>query len=89
MTPDQMRASIDARQELDILRDINAAPAEGEQQKLQDVAPAVEKAVEGEKDPKKAARKKDLLSTDPQLSAALLLLRIELANNSALAGRQS
>jgi C-terminal processing protease CtpA/Prc len=89
MTPEQMRAAIDARQELDILRDINAPPAEGEQQKLQDVAPEVEKAVEAEKDPKKAGKKKDLLATDPQLSAALLLLRIELANNSAAVGRQS
>jgi carboxyl-terminal processing protease len=90
MTPEQMRAAIDARQELDVLRDINAAPAEGEQRKLQDVAPEVEKAVEAEKDGKKpTTRKKDLLSTDPQLSAALLLLRIELANTSAAAGRPS
>src|SRR5206468_2875607 len=30
MTPEQMRAAIDARQELDILRDANSPPAEGE-----------------------------------------------------------
>ena len=69
MTPEQMRAAIDSRQELDILRDVNAQPAEGEQPKLQDKANAVEKAVE---------KKKDLLSADPQLSGAVLMLRLEL-----------
>ena len=73
MTPEQMRAAIDARQELDILRDAAAAPAEGEEQKLQDVAPEVEEAVTDAKPPKK-----DLLSSDPQLSAAVLLLRLRL-----------
>jgi len=70
MTPDQMRAAIDARQDLDILRDV--APAGGEQPKLND---AVKEAK-----PKEPAAgvKKDLLSSDPQLSAALLLLRLEL-----------
>ena len=72
MTPKQMEAAIDARQELDVLRDVNSPPAEGEQQKLEDKAPAVrEQVVSGEK--------KDLLSSDPQLSAALLLLRLQLA----------
>jgi carboxyl-terminal processing protease len=77
MTPDQMRAAIDARQELDILRDVNAKPAEGEQSKLKDKA-------EVAKDVKdsvavKAKEKKGLLPSDPQLSAALLLLRLELS----------
>ena len=75
MTPEQMRAAIDARQELDILRDANAAPAEGEQEKIKDVAPKVQEEVKQVAD---AAEKKDLLSTDPQLSAAVLLLRLQL-----------
>src|SRR5204862_1269638 len=48
MTPEQMRAAIDARQELDILRDANAAPAEGKQEKINDVAPKVQEKVEKE-----------------------------------------
>jgi carboxyl-terminal processing protease len=54
MTPEQMRAAIDARQELDILRDAGA------------VAPATTQP------------NKDLMSVDPQLSAAVLLLRMQL-----------
>lgn len=77
MTPEQMRAAIDARQDMDILRDINAAPAEGEQEKLND------KAAEVSEEVKAIAKadgggKKDLLSSDPQLSAAVLLLRLQL-----------
>jgi carboxyl-terminal processing protease len=87
MTPEQMRAAIDARQELDVLRDIQAPPAEGEQRKLEDVAPKVEEVVKEAGDPEKdrkakeavAAAKKDPLGSDPQLSAALLLLRMQLA----------
>jgi carboxyl-terminal processing protease len=59
MTPEQMRAAIDARQELDILRDAEA--------------PAEKKAEVAKKE------KKDPLTQDPQLSAALLLLRLQLA----------
>jgi carboxyl-terminal processing protease len=59
MTPEQMRAAIDSRQELDILRDADAPP-----EKKAEVA---------------AKEKKDPLSQDPQLSAALLLLRLQLA----------
>lgn len=78
MTPEQMRAAIDARQDLDILRDINAAPAEGEQEKLDDKAPAAQQNEQPNlDDPKKV--KKDLLSSDPQLAAAVLLLRLQLA----------
>lgn len=68
MTPEQMRAAIDARQDLDILRDADA-PAQGEKPKLQ---------AQGEK-VATAKPKKDLLSSDPQLSAALLLLKLQLA----------
>jgi len=72
MTPEQMKAAIEARQELDVLRDANAAPAEGEQEKLNDEAPVVKETVA-------AASKKDPLASDPQLSAALLLLRMKVA----------
>jgi carboxyl-terminal processing protease len=87
MTPEQMRAAIDARQELDILRDANAAPAEGKQEKINDVAPKVQEKVQDEvtrekqkevANAKEAGGKKDLLSSDPQLSAAVLLLRLQL-----------
>jgi carboxyl-terminal processing protease len=67
MTPEQMRAAIDARQDLDVLRDQNG-PAAGEQPKLQ------EKAQQAAKAPKK-----DLMGSDPQLAAALLLLKLQLA----------
>jgi carboxyl-terminal processing protease len=88
MTPEQMRAAIDARQELDILRDAKGAPAEGKMEKLQDVASKVEQKVQnatgdnartadGKTSTKPAS--KDPLSTDPQLSAAVLLLRLQLA----------
>ena len=64
MTPEQMRAAIDARQDLDVLRDANA-PAQGEQPKLNEKA--------------SKAPKKDLLSSDPQLAAAVLLLKLQLS----------
>jgi carboxyl-terminal processing protease len=76
MTPDQMRGAIDARQDLDVLRDV--APAGGEQPKLNDAAKAADPKKEG-----KPVVKKDLLSSDPQLSAALLLLRLELSGSQS------
>ena len=74
MTPEQMKAAIEARQELDVLREANSAPAEGEQRKLNDVAPAVQDSVA-------KVEKKDPLASDPQLSAALLLLRMKVAEH--------
>ena len=71
MTPDQMRAAMDARQDLDVLRD--ATPAGGEQQKLNEVSKNADTK------PEPAGKKKDLLSSDPQLAAGLLLLRLELS----------
>jgi carboxyl-terminal processing protease len=69
LTPDQMSAAIDARQDLDVLRD--APPAGGDEPKLKGAAKVA--------DPKNpTAPKKDLLASDPQLSAGLLLLRLEL-----------
>ena len=76
MTPEQMRAAIDARQELDILRDANAAPAEPALEKVKDVAPQVQQEVKEVANA--AGGKKDLLSSDPQLSAAVLLLKLQL-----------
>jgi carboxyl-terminal processing protease len=78
MTPEQMRAAIDARQDLDVLRDVFAAPAEGEQEKLNDKAPAAQQKEQPKLDDEKK-EKKDLLSSDPQLAAAVLLLRLQLA----------
>jgi len=74
MTPDQMRAAMGARQEFDILRDADpatVAPAKGEA--LPAKAEKVEDAVAVTK------KNKDPLSVDAQLSAALLLMRLELA----------
>jgi carboxyl-terminal processing protease len=71
MTPEQMRAAIDARQDLDVLRD-------GKEPK-----PAAPAPKPGEP----AKRKKDLLGSDPQLSAAILYLRLELADSQAHAAR--
>jgi carboxyl-terminal processing protease len=60
MTPEQMRAAIDSRQDMDVLRDA-AAPPEKKAEALEKVA------------------KKDPLAQDAQLSAGLLLLRLQLA----------
>jgi carboxyl-terminal processing protease len=77
MTPEQMKAAIDARQELDVLREAGAPaarpPSEPEQAATPATAPADAAVV--------ATRgaKKDALGSDPQLNAALLLLRMQLA----------
>jgi carboxyl-terminal processing protease len=78
MTPDQMRAAIDAREELDVLRDV--APAAGEQPKLQQKADAAAEAKP------EGTPKKGLLASDPQMSAALLLLRLQLADAGVAQG---
>jgi carboxyl-terminal processing protease len=72
MTPEQMRAAIDARQELDVLRDVTP-PAASDDVPLHDLVQEVEAAVE------EAVAARDPLQADPQLSAALLLLRLQLA----------
>jgi len=73
MTPEQMRAAIDARQDLDVLRDADVpnAPAEGKQEQLKEEGADVKEAV--------AKATRDPMASDPQLSAALLLLRMQLA----------
>src|SRR5204863_6609528 len=65
MTPEQMRAAIDARTEMDVLRD---AERQGDAKPV-DKAPANAEA----------KAKKDPLAQDAQLSAGLLLLRLQLA----------
>jgi carboxyl-terminal processing protease len=66
MTPKQMSDAIEAREHLDVLRQAAAqAPT---------TAPAVASAA-----PATQPVKKDALTCDPQLSAALLVLRLELA----------
>jgi carboxyl-terminal processing protease len=81
MTPEQMRAAMDARQDLDILHD--AAPAGGEQPKLDQTSKDARDKATTAPAAKPDAVKKDLLASDPQLSAALLLLRLQLNNGSA------
>ncbi len=74
MTPDQMRAAIDARQDLDVLRAaVETPPADDAQRKLDDAAGAVRDAVT------EVVSNREILAADPQLSAALLLLRLQLA----------
>jgi carboxyl-terminal processing protease len=72
MTPEQMRAAIDARQDLDVLHDaaVPDAPAEGKDKQLKQESKDVKEAV--------AKATKDPMASDPQLSAALLLLRMQL-----------
>ena len=70
MTPEQIRAALEVRQELDVLRDEDPLPAQGE--KLPEKAEKVADAVEA------AKKNRDPLSVDAQLSAALFLMRLEL-----------
>jgi hypothetical protein len=79
MTPDQMRAAINARQELDVLRDADATPAESVREKVKENAPAVQQAVKEARKAEADKKNKDPLACDPQLSAALLMLRLQLA----------
>src|SRR6185295_15618953 len=59
MTPEQMRAAIDSRQQLDVLRDVDSpAVTKDEQAKLQENAKDVKDAV--------AKATKDPMSSDPQ-----------------------
>ncbi|MDB5297745.1 MAG: putative CtpA-like serine protease, partial [Phycisphaerales bacterium] len=73
MTPEQMRAAIDARQDLDVLRAEDQRPAA-------DGKAGNDKLSGGTQPTDGKPAKKDLLSSDPQLSAAVLLLRLKLAD---------
>ena len=72
MTPDQMRAAIDVRTDLDVLHD--AATAGAEQPKPD----AASKVAAAAKPAGPVNKRKELLDSDPQLSAAVLLLRLKL-----------
>jgi carboxyl-terminal processing protease len=75
MTPEQMRAAIDARQDMDVLQSAEAADA---------AVPAVQPGpTTGPATAPTASGTKGLLAADPQLSAALLLMRLKI-NGAAL-----
>lgn len=76
MTPEQMRAAIDARQELDVLRSI-----EGDDGATKIEDEPVEVKIDGEV-AHIDQEKKDPLAADPQLSAALLLLRLHVTDSA-------
>jgi carboxyl-terminal processing protease len=77
MTPEQMNDLNKTRGEMDILRDATSPPAAGADEKLKAAAAASEakKTAAASTQPTPQM----LLSVDPQLSAALLLLRLEVA----------
>ncbi|HEX8520700.1 MAG TPA: S41 family peptidase [Tepidisphaeraceae bacterium] len=77
MTPEQMTAAIESRQELDVLRDapdVNAPGTDPQQESTKAQAATQEAAAATTK-----PVKKDAMGSDPQLSAAVLLLRMQLA----------
>jgi carboxyl-terminal processing protease len=96
MTPEQMRAAAIARQDMEMDRAANAAPAEGMRPKLNDTAkpgPANGEPVKTEAattEPMAGGATtqpvvhKTLLEADPQLSAALLVLRLEVVGKTTV-----
>ncbi len=68
MTPEQMRLASEVRQDMDVLREKDDAPADGSGNLVE--VPTTS--------PSTKPTKKDLLSVDPQLNAGLLLLRLKL-----------
>jgi carboxyl-terminal processing protease len=80
MTPEQMRAAIDARQEMETLRD-NAI--DRVKYDLPAKYQAARQAAQAVTNPATTApAEKDLLASDPQLSAGLLVLRLELTGGA-------
>ena len=84
LTPEQMSATLIARHKADVYHAATATPAGGGDEKLRETAPAVtdaQKAAAPGATSKPATIDKptDLLQVDPQLSAAVLVLRLELA----------
>ena len=84
MTPKQMNDAIEARQSLDVLRQADAQPqATAPQADQPSTAPSAiappTTAPLAVAAPATQPAKKDALTCDPQLSAALLVLRLELA----------
>lgn len=81
MTPSQMRAAIDARQELDILRDAQA----GSDENAQPLEQQDQAETDTQAQPSTQPSSVDPLAADTQLSTALLLLRLQLTTAPALA----
>ncbi len=80
MTPEQMTAAIEARQELDILRDADDVKAPGvDPNKESKEAQAATQQAATQQAATTQPVKRDALASDPQLSAAVLLLRMQLA----------
>ena len=87
LTPEQMLAAQTARHDMDVYHAATAAPAAGDTAKLQQMAPAVTDAQKTAGTPTAGpstkpvlvTKPKDLLDVDPQLSAAVLVMRLELA----------
>ena len=82
MTPEQMCVAIDARQALDVLRDIEEGKTDQLPVKEEVLKPAADGTPPPSTTPTTQEAKKDLLSIDPQLSAAVLVLRLQLAGAS-------
>ncbi len=84
LTPEQMLAAQRTRKELDVYR-AAGAPNASEDAKLRAIAPAVTDAQKSAGTPGSSTKPalvtkpRDLLEVDPQLSAAVLVLRLELA----------
>jgi carboxyl-terminal processing protease len=80
MTPEQKREAINVRQRMDILRDAGATDDDDSVVDAKEEANAI--AAGPSTAPTTKPTKKDLLAVDPQLSAALLLLRLQLAGGT-------
>jgi carboxyl-terminal processing protease len=76
MTAKQMTDAIEARQDMDVLREANSPAA---------TQPAVAAAAKPTTGPTTRQAKKDLLAVDSQLDAALLVLRLQLESQSQTA----
>jgi len=84
MTPEQKREAINVRQRMDVLRDAGAKDDDADDDDSIAASKAESKAIAAGPTtaPTTKPSKKDLLAVDPQLSAALLLLRLQLAGGT-------
>ena len=86
LTPEQMQATLIARHKMDVYHAVTADPAGGGAAKLNQMAPAVTAAQQAaapttgpSTQPALVTKPSDLLAVDPQLSAAVLVMKLELA----------
>ena len=80
LTPEQMNAAQIARRKMDVYHAVSAPGGGGSDVNLRETGPAVTDAVKSAVPTTgPATRPTDLLQVDPQLSAAVLVLRLELA----------